>query len=111
MKLKTTLLILTASATSVALSIARGPGGPGGGPGGPGGGEDEGRPPQPPPIIAALDADHDGIISADEIAKASEALKSLDANGDGKLTQEELHPERGGDDRGDGRSPRPGSRR
>ena len=55
----------------------------------------------PPPIIAALDLNHDGIISADEIAKASESLKKLDKNGDGQLTPDELRPPRpeGGDRR------------
>lgn len=69
-----------------------GPGGPEGlgGSGGPGMG---GRRP-PPPIIAVLDANHDGVIDADEIANASKALKKLDRNGDGKLTRDELHPPR-----------------
>src|SRR5215831_18995319 len=55
------------------------------GPGGPGGH-------RPPPIalLAALDANHDGVIDADEIANASEALKKLDKNGDGKLTPDEF---------------------
>jgi hypothetical protein len=48
----------------------------------------------PPPIIAALDANHDGVIDADEIANASNALKTLDKNGDGKLTPDELRPPR-----------------
>lgn len=73
-----------------------GPGGPGGfgGPGGPGGPGGQGgmRPPQGGPLMAALDANHDGVIDADEIANASAALKALDKNGDGKLTQEELRP-------------------
>lgn len=47
-----------------------------------------------PPMIGALDANKDKIISADEIANASAALKSLDKNGDGQLTMEELRPER-----------------
>ena len=48
----------------------------------------------PPPIIAALDLNHDGVISADEIAKAAESLKKLDRNGDGQLTPDELRPPR-----------------
>jgi hypothetical protein len=44
------------------------------------------------PVMAALDADADGLISADEIANAAAALKSLDKNADGKLTEEELRP-------------------
>jgi hypothetical protein len=67
-----------------------GPGGPGGpgGQGGPGGPRRMG----PAPLMEALDANHDGVIDATEIANASAALKALDKNGDGKLTQEELRP-------------------
>ena len=65
-----------------------------GGPRGPGSFEREGQRPPPPPIIAALDANHDGMIDATEIANASAALKSLDKNGDGQLTPEELRPPR-----------------
>jgi len=96
--MKTSLKSLIALAVlgSATLLIAQefrppheGPGGPEGGSGpGPGGH----RP--PPPIIATLDANHDGVIDADEIANASKALKTLDRNGDGKLTREELHPPR-----------------
>ena len=50
----------------------------------------------PPPIIAALDADDDGVISSSEIDGAVTALKALDRNGDGDLTMEELHPDRPG---------------
>jgi hypothetical protein len=44
----------------------------------------------PPPIIAALDTNRDGIIDADEIANAAAALKALDRNGTGKLTLMDL---------------------
>ena len=66
------------------------------GPGGPPG--EGGRPEHhgPPPIIAALDADADGVISESEIAGAVVALKTLDKNEDGELTMEELHPKRPG---------------
>lgn len=66
---------------------------------GPGGPFGEGGPPEhhgPPPIIAALDSDADGIISASEIAGAIVALKTLDKNEDGELTMEELHQQRPG---------------
>ena len=64
-----------------------GPGGrPDRGPGGPG------RHRPPPPIIAALDANHDGVIDETEIANAPAALRTLDKNGDGKLTMDELLP-------------------
>lgn len=55
------------------------------------GGRPEG-PPGPPPVVAALDANSDGTLSAEEIDGASGALKKLDKNGDGKLTREELMP-------------------
>ena len=45
---------------------------------------------QPPLVVATLDANHDGIIDAGEIANASQALKSLDKNADGRLSREEL---------------------
>jgi len=48
----------------------------------------------PSPLMEALDANHDGVIDANEIANASAALKTLDKNGDGKLTQDELRPPR-----------------
>jgi Ca2+-binding EF-hand superfamily protein len=45
------------------------------------------------PVLAALDADHNGEISASEIQNAPAALKALDKNGDGKLTQDEVLPD------------------
>jgi hypothetical protein len=48
--------------------------------------------PPPPPVIAALDADRDGTISAGEMEGAPDSLKNLDKNGDGELSPEELHP-------------------
>jgi len=60
------------------------------GPGGPPGPRHH-RPP-PPPLIGALDANHDGVIDETEIANASTALRTLDKNGDGKLTMDELRP-------------------
>ncbi len=67
-----------------------------GGPGGPGGPGDSGGPgmrarrPMIPPVVAALDANHDGVLDAEEIANAATALKTLDKDGDGKLTMPEL---------------------
>jgi len=48
----------------------------------------------PPPLFAALDANHDGVIDQTEIANASAALRTLDKNGDGNLTPDELMPPR-----------------
>jgi hypothetical protein len=44
------------------------------------------------PVLAALDADHNGEISSSEIKRAAAALLTLDTNGDGKLTEDELLP-------------------
>lgn len=64
--------------------------------------QDEMRPPKPaappagkrppPPVIAALDTDKDGTLSAEELEAAPESLKQLDTDGDGELAPEELHP-------------------
>ena len=56
------------------------------------------RPPGPPPpppdflLLITLDTDGDGILSAEEIANASEQLKKLDKDGDGALSREEYMP-------------------
>jgi hypothetical protein len=93
-KMKTTNKILVAvlalgvSAFAAGAQDNNNDGPPAGrGPGGPG---MNGHRPPPPAIIRALDANHDGVIDADEIANASAALKSLDKNGDGKLTPDEF---------------------
>ncbi len=95
MKTKTLLTLVAALGALSLTAFAQDAGGPPqdgprGGQGGPGMG---GRRPVPP-IVAALDANHDGTIDADEIANASAALKKLDKNGDGKLTPDELRPAR-----------------
>lgn len=60
--------------------------------------QEPGNPTRPlPPIFRALDRDQDGVISADEIANATVALKTLDANGDGRLTPDEYRPPRPGE--------------
>ena len=79
----------------IATTFAQDEGGPppqDGGQGGPPGGRHH-RPP-PSPIVEALDANHDGVIDATEIANASVALKALDKNGDGRLTADEFRPPR-----------------
>lgn len=88
----------------VATAIAQPPGGPGGrgGPGGgppPGGGR--GRPPQP--VIEALDADGNHIISSEELQNATKVLLALDKNHDGQLSEDEFGP--GRDRPGMGREP------
>jgi hypothetical protein len=45
------------------------------------------------PVLAALDANHDGVISESEIRNAAAALRTLDANHDGKLVERELLPD------------------
>jgi len=61
-------------------------------PGPPPGGPRGGPPHRPPPLIAALDANHDGRIDATEIANSSAALAALDLNKDGQLSADELQP-------------------
>jgi len=80
--------------------------------GGPGGGPQAGPHRHPPlPIMQVLDANHDGVIDASEIANAPAALKTLDKNRDGKLTRDEFLPPRPngpqGDQQGDQRPPPP----
>ena len=91
-----------------------GQGGPGGERGSPGGQRGQGGPGGPGgqrqmmPIIEALDINKDGVIDADEIAKASASLKKLDKNGDGKLTQDEYRGQRPGGQGGPGGPGGPG---
>lgn len=86
----------------------RSPGGRGGGrggtggrrPGGPQGGLPNGGQPESRmremmnriPVMAALDVDGDGKLSAKELATADKSLRKLDSNGDGELTSEEIRP-------------------
>lgn len=44
------------------------------------------------PVLRALDANQDGVISADEIERAQELLARLDANKDGSIASDELRP-------------------
>jgi Ca2+-binding EF-hand superfamily protein len=48
------------------------------------------------PLLNALDANHDGVISADEIANAGKELLTLDKNGDGEITPDEMRPRQQG---------------
>lgn len=63
-------------------------------PGKAGGGGGEGFRPPMHPLQLALDAKGDGVIDAKELANAVAALKKLDKNGDGKLTDDEFRPAR-----------------
>ncbi len=72
--------------------------------------EDKEKPKNPPPahgpvppVIAALDTDRDGTISAEEMQEATESLKQLDKNDDAEISPEELRPQ--------GPPPRDGNRR
>ncbi len=95
--MKRFLLVTTVAAAVAALaitSLAQPPGGPpprrglNRGLGGPN------MPPPPDRLTEALDTDHDGALSSEEIAKASESLKKLDDDGDGTLSAAELRPPR-----------------
>jgi Ca2+-binding EF-hand superfamily protein len=44
------------------------------------------------PVLAALDSDHNGEISAEEIRNSSQSLRGLDINGDGSLSPPEVMP-------------------
>ena len=57
------------------------------------------------PAFGALDADDDGEISAAEIDAAAESLATLDEDGDGQLSEDELRPRRGGPIGGPARTP------
>ncbi len=85
-----TMLTLLALGSSVLILNAQNSGNP---PpdGGPGGMGPRHRPP-PLPLIQVLDANHDRVIDANEIANASTALLTLDKNGDGQLTADEYLP-------------------
>lgn len=62
----------------------------------PEGGPPDRGPDGPPhdPLRAALDADGDHELSADEIKTAAAAVAKLDRNGDGKIDHEEFRPPR-----------------
>jgi len=114
MKMKNALTLAAVLGALSLTAYAQDAGGPpqdgqGGGKGGPGGGPGMGGRRPAPLIIGALDANHDGVIDADEIANATAALKTLDKNGDGKLTRDEFmgkppggRPQGGGEGKGGG---------
>lgn len=94
MKTSIKTIIAVALIGSAAWFVAQAQDGPGGGQRGERGRGGQGGHRPPPPIMAALDTNKDGVLDADEIANASKSLLKLDKNGDGKLTQDELRPAR-----------------
>ncbi len=50
----------------------------------------------PASLTAVLDADQDGTVSAPEIELAPQSLRTLDSDGDGRLSPAELRPDSGG---------------
>jgi len=124
MKTSTSLLAALALGATVCAGFAQEQDAPRRRPGAPPPGE--GRPDSPPPgefrggpggerprppLIAALDANNDGVIDEKELANATAALKALDKNSDGKLTMDELMPQRPGGPRGPGGPGSPEGRR
>jgi hypothetical protein len=97
--MKAKILTLTiAAALSSTWALAQDPGRPPRPPGPrdgdrPPGGDQRPLGPLPIPFLHALDTDDDGIISADEIKGAPDALKSLDKNHDGQLSRDEWQPQ------------------
>lgn len=86
---------LAVAATTIAVlgipAMAQPPGGSReGGPEGPG---------SPSAVLAAIDADGNHEISAEEIRNAITALRALDTNKDGKLVRDEIHPGKDGRER------------
>ncbi len=87
-----------AAAASAGPGRGDGPGGRGEGPGGRG--EGPGRRGEMnfirmDPVFAAIDADSDGTLSAEEIRNSAAALKKLDKDGDGQISREEAAPAMG----------------
>jgi len=68
----------------------------------------EGRQRPMPAIVAALDANGDGEIDAEEIKNAVAVLKKLDKDGNGKLSREEIMGARPGPGQGPGQGRRQG---
>lgn len=82
-----TALALGTAAVAQTEAPPPGPRGPHGRKGGPGRGPMH-------PVIRVLDADHDRVVSATELANAPTALRTLDTDGDGIVAATELRPGR-----------------
>jgi hypothetical protein len=77
-------------------------------------GHGRGHGPRGNPVVRLLDVDKDRVLAAAEIAAAPAALRTLDTNGDGSVSGDELHPQRGtgpraGEDRPAPPAPPPGA--
>jgi len=83
-------LTLVTLALGVSASVVHAQNGPQNQNGNDFGGPPRGHRPSPPAIVAAVDANHDGVIDADEMTNAASALSALDKNGDGVLTPDEF---------------------
>jgi EF hand len=85
-KMKTAVLALTMVGSGILIYAQE--------QGSPSSEQKRGHRPPPFPLLEVLDKNHDRIIDASEISNAVNALRSLDKNGDGKLTPEEFAPPR-----------------
>ncbi|MGB7327650.1 MAG: hypothetical protein WBD31_22420 [Rubripirellula sp.] len=101
MKLSRSTLAATLAATLATLAlatttVAQPPEGRGRGRGDGGGNRGGGAPGEGMmrfiPVLAALDADKDGVLSKAEIQNATKALMTLDKDNDGSLSAEEMRP-------------------
>lgn len=81
MSIRPPVLFLFAAACAVSLLPAQGR---------------RGRRRPPSPVLEAIDIDGDREISGEEMDEAVRSLRTLDQNGDGNLTSDELAPEGGG---------------
>ena len=87
---RTFLLAALLCGTSAAALLAQGPeGGPP-----PGGEHGQHHRPPPSPLFDALDTNHDGVISAEEMNNATTSLKTLLKNGAAELRREDQRPPR-----------------
>ena len=84
---RATLLAALLCGASSATLLAQGPGGPP-----PGGGPGPHHGPPPSPLFDALDTNHDGVISADEMNNAAGSLKAMLKKGSSELRREDLRP-------------------
>lgn len=88
--MKATTLILLSLSGLVSVQAQQGP--------------PPGGPPPKPPVMTALDTDKDGVLSAEEIENASQALAEMDTDGNGRLSEDEFKPEspKGEGEKGEG---------